>query len=69
MKKKIIISILTIGLFNLANCEKIENVHAEEEVNTITKEIVQVDLEKSKEMFGNYWLYRSVDSEVTYKQL
>lgn len=26
-------------------------------------------LEKSKEMFGNYWLYRSEDSEVTYKQL
>ena len=26
-------------------------------------------LEKSKETFGNYWLYRSKDSEVTYKQL
>ena len=50
MKKKIMISILTIGLFNLANCEKIENVHAEEEVNKVSKEIVQVDLEKSKEI-------------------
>ena len=26
-------------------------------------------LEKSKETFGNYWLYRSEDLEVTYKQL
>ena len=50
MKKKIIISILTIGLFNLANCEKIENVYAEEEVNKTAKEIVQIDLEKSKEI-------------------
>ena len=50
MKKKVIIGILTIGLFNLANCEKIENVYAEEEVNTTVKEIVQVDLEKSKEI-------------------
>ena len=49
MKKKIIISILTIGLFNLANCEKIENIYAEEEVNKTVKEIVQADLEKSKE--------------------
>ena len=47
MKKKIMIGILTIGLFNLANCEKIENVYAEEEANTTAKETVQVDLEKS----------------------
>ena len=63
MKKKIIISILTIGLFNLANCEKIENVHAEEEVNKTAKEIVQVDLEKSKTILDNKDYYTMNEDE------
>ena len=44
MKKKIIISILTIGLFNLANCEKIENVYNAEEINKIKNEILNAKI-------------------------
>ena len=50
MKKKMIISILTIGLFSLANYEKIKNVYTEENVNKTIKEAAHIDLEKSKEI-------------------